>query len=101
MDFKKQEEGKRLLYKKVQTRPIRVKVSLSDGTMVEGCFHQPPALRLTDLLNRHTNDNPFLAVTDAQILLPNGERMEYKFFTINRSMIVCCFPQDEEVPHQY
>lgn len=94
---KLEEEEKALLYKKVKTRPIRVKVILSDGTKVEGCFHQPPSLRLTDMLNRHTNDNPFLAVTDAQISLVGGEHFQYKFFTLNRAMIVCCFPLGDEV----
>jgi len=93
----KPEEDRTILYKKVKTRPIRVKVILSDGTRVEGCFHQPPSIRLTDMLNRHTADNPFLAVTDAQIDLVSGEHLHYKFFTLNRAMIVCCFPLGDEV----
>jgi hypothetical protein len=93
----KSEEDRAILYKKVKTRPIRVKVILSDGTKVEGCFHQPPNIRLTDMLNRHTTDNPFLAVTDAQIDLVSGEHLHYKFFTLNRAMIVCCFPLEDEV----
>lgn len=86
-----------LLYGKVKTTPLRVKVRLMDGTMVEGCLHQPPNLRLTDMLNRHTRDNPFLAVTDASIVFPNGEHLQYRFFTLNREMIICCFPTSEEV----
>ena len=91
MQENQQKNERGLLYKQVKTRPIRVKVTLADGTKVEGCFHQPPSMRLTDMLNRHTNDNPFLAVTDAQITLPGGENLHYKFFTLNRSMIVCCW----------
>ena len=97
MDTKKAENDRAILYQKVKTRPIRVKVLLSDGTKVEGCFHQPPNLRLTDLLNRHTSDNPFLAVTDAQVDLVSGEHLHYKFFTLNRALIVCCFPLEDEV----
>ncbi len=97
MYSKKPEEARGMLYKKVKTKPIRVKVILSDGTKVEGCFHQPPSLRLTDTLNRHTTDNPFLAVTDAHITLANGEYLQYKFFSLNRAMIVCCFPLEDEV----
>lgn len=92
----KSDENRNLLYKKVKTTPIRVKVVLIDGTHVEGCFHQPPSLRLTDMLNRHTQDNPFLAVTDANLTFPSGETKQCKFFTLNRSMIVCCFPLDEK-----
>lgn len=88
---------KDLLYAKVKTTPLRVKVRLLDGTMVEGCLHQPPSLRLADMLNRHTRDNPFLAVTNANIVFPNGEHLQYRFFSLNREMIVCCFPLDEEV----
>ena len=86
-----------VLYKKVKTTPILVKVVLVDGIRVEGFIHQPPTLRLTDMLNRNTQDNPFLAVTDAHIRFPDGESLQYKFFTVNRAMIVCCFPIDEEV----
>lgn len=86
-----------LLYAKVKTTPLRVKVRLIDGTMIEGSLHQPPSLRLTDMLNRHTRDNPFLAVTDANIIFPNGEHLQYRFFSLNREMIVCCFPVSEEV----
>ena len=93
----KNTEDRNLLYKKVKTTPIRVNVTLVDGTKVEGNFHQPPSLRLTDMLNRHTQDNPFMAVTEAYITSPNGSRSQYNFFTVNRSMIVCCFPLDQEV----
>ncbi len=86
-----------ILYAKVKTTPLRVKVRLVDGTMVEGSLHQPPSLRLTDMLNRHTRDNPFLAVTDANIIFPDGDHLQYRFFTMNREMIVCCFPMNEEV----
>ena len=89
--------GKDLLYAKVKTTPLRVKIRLLDGTMVEGCLHQPPSLRLTDMLNRSTRDNPFLAVTEASIVFPGGEHLQYKFFSLNREMIVCCFPVSEEV----
>lgn len=94
---KKQNPVKDLLYAKVKTTPLRVKVRLVDGTMVEGYLHQPPSLRLTDMLNRHTRDSPFLAVTDANIVFPGGEHHQYRFFTLNREMILCCFPLDEEV----
>lgn len=86
-----------ILYKKVKTTPIRVNVILVDGTRIEGNFHQPPSMRLTDMLNRHTQDNPFMAVTDAHIVFPSGSRVQYKFFTVNRSMILCCFPLEEEI----
>ena len=84
-----------ILFKKVKTKPIKVKLIMIDSTKVDGTIHQPHSLRLTDMLNRHTQDNPFLAITDAQIVLPNGEIMQYNFFTINRSLIVCCIPTDE------
>jgi len=97
MSDKKNLTEKDLLYAKVKTTPIRVKVHLVDGTRIEGFLHQPMSLRLTDMMNRHTRDNPFLAVTDASIIFPNGEHLQYRFFTLNREMIVCCFPVDEEV----
>lgn len=91
-------KNKDLLYKKVKTSPIRVRISLSDGSSVEGRLHQPPSLRLTDLLNRNTQDNPFLPLTDAYVYQANGEHSRYKFLTVNRAMIVCCLPLEEEVP---
>ncbi|MDP2106760.1 MAG: hypothetical protein Q8J76_12255 [Desulfobulbaceae bacterium] len=97
MNEKKSSPVKDLLYAKVKTTPLRVKVRLIDGTMIEGFLHQPPSLRLTDMLNRHTRDSPFLAVTDAKIIFPGGEHHPYRFFTMNREMIVCCFPVDEEI----
>jgi hypothetical protein len=97
MSDKKTTSEKDILYAKVKTTPLRVKVRLVDGTMVEGSLHQPPSLRLTDMLNRHTRDNPFLAVTDANIIFPNGEHLQYRFFTMNREMIICCFPETEEI----
>jgi hypothetical protein len=86
-----------ILYKQVKTTPIRVNVVLVDGTKIEGTFHQPPSLRLLDMLNRHTQDNPFIAVTDAYITFPSGDRSHYKFFSVNRAMILCCFPLEEEI----
>jgi len=97
MSDKKIITDKDLLYAKVKTTPLRVKVHLVDGTRIEGFLHQPMSLRLTDMMNRHTRDNPFLAVTDASIIFPNGEHLQYRFFTLNREMIVCCFPVEEEV----
>lgn len=88
---------KDLLYAKVKTTPLRVKVHLMDGTRVEGFLHQPTSLRLTDMMNRHTRDNPFMAVTDANIIFANGEHLQYRFFILNREMIVCCFPVEEEI----
>lgn len=99
MSDKRSIADKDLLYAKVKTTPLRVKVHLVDGTRVEGCLHQPMSLRLTDMMNRNTRDNPFLAVTDANIIFPNGEHLQYRFFTLNREMIVCCFPVEEEVDH--
>ncbi len=90
-------EQEKILYQKVRTTPILVKVILVDGTKIEGHFHQPHSLRLTDMLNRNTQDSPFLAVTDAHVIFPSGDHAEYKFFTVNRSMILCCFPNAEEV----
>ena len=97
MSEKKNITDKDLLYAKVKTTPLRVKVHLVDGTRVDGFLHQLISLRLTDMMNRHTRDNPFLAVTDANITFSNGEHLQYRFFTLNRDMIVCCFPEDEEV----
>ncbi|MDD5759650.1 MAG: hypothetical protein PHI06_11285 [Desulfobulbaceae bacterium] len=97
MSDEKNAAGKDILYAKVKTTPIRVKIQLVDGTRVEGLLHQPTNLRLADMMNRHTCDNPFLAVTDANIFFVNGEHLQYRFFTLNRDMIVCCFPLAEEV----
>lgn len=91
-------KDKELLYKKVKTTPIRVSFSLVDGARVEGLLHQPPSLRLTDLLNRNTQDNPFLPMTEAHVYRATGEHSRYNYLTVNRAMIVCCFPLEEEVP---
>ena len=83
-------------YKHTKTKSLRVLVTLTDGTRIEGSLHTPN-LRLVDLLNRHINETPFLAVTDAKVAFPGGEQGSFKFFGINRKMIVCCFPQEESV----
>ncbi len=93
--------NKNIIYQKVKTTPIRVKLILMDGTKIEGCFHQPNSLRLTDMLNRNTQDSPFLAVTDANVVFAGGEHAEYKFFTVNRAMILCCFPVEEEIMREF
>ena len=84
------------LYQHTKTHAVPVMLTLADGSRVQGQLHLAPHLRLTDLLNRNTLDNPFLAVTEAQITLRSGEEVRYHFLTINRAMIVCCFPQEEE-----
>ncbi|HFQ80594.1 MAG TPA: hypothetical protein ENK33_04375 [Desulfobacterales bacterium] len=88
---------KNIIYQKVRTTPVRIKLILVDGSKIEGTFHQPPNLRLTDMLNRNIQDNPFMAVTDANVVFADGEHAEYKFFNVNRNMILCCFPVDEEI----
>lgn len=91
----------KIIYQKVKTNPVMVKLILVDGTKIEGSLHQPKNLRLMDLLNRNTHDSPFLAVTDAHVIFPGGEHAEYKFFTVNRALILCCFPDEEEVMHEF
>lgn len=97
MSDEKNLSDKELLYAKVKTTPLRVKVHLVDGASVEGFLHQPASLRLTDTMNRHTRDNPFLAFTDSLVTFPNGEQHRHRFLTLNREMIVCCFPVEEEI----
>ncbi len=89
--------NKNIIYQKVKTTLTRVKLILVDGTKIEGDFHQPHSLRLTDMLNRNTKESPFMAVTDANVIFADGEHVEYKFFTVNRAMILCCFPAEEEI----
>ncbi len=82
-------------YKRIRTKSIRIQAILVDQTKVEGDLHLAPDHRLIDLLNHQTRGNPFLAVTDAKILFHWGERAHYKFFSLNRNMIICCFPKEE------
>jgi hypothetical protein len=81
-------------YKHVKTRPTRVEAILVDGTRLEGYMHLTTDHRLIDQLNCHTKETPFLALTDARVLLPNSVWKHYPFFTFNRNMVVCCFPKE-------
>jgi len=81
-------------FKLVKTRPTRIEATLVDGSKVEGYLHLTTDHRLSDQLNINSNESPFLALTEAKILLPGGMWSHYDFFTFNRNMIVCCFPKD-------
>ena len=81
-------------YRYVKTRPIRVEALLVEGIKVEGNLHLTTDHRLVDQLNNQTKETPFVAFTDARVLIPGGDWTEHAFFTVNRYKIVCCIPKD-------
>ncbi len=89
-------EEKDIRYRNIKRLPSRIHAILENGTKVEGCLHLVPNNRLIDQLNSHTKESPFIALTDARILLPDGgEWNHHEFFSININMITCCFPLEE------
>lgn len=93
---------KPLPYMSHSSNPMRVEkdaeyvfVILQDQTRIRGYVHRPRSGRLSDLLNYHATDRPFLAITDAAIQLPDGKRYKVPFLTLNRLAITTCFPVPE------
>lgn len=70
-------------------------VILQDQTRIRGYVHRPRSGRLSDLMNYHAHDRPFLAMTDAAIQLPDGTRYKAPFLTVNRLTVTTCFPVPE------
>jgi len=70
-------------------------VILQDQTRIRGVVHVPQSGRLSDLMNYHAMDRPFLAMTDAMILLPDGTKYRAPFITVNRLTVTTCFPVPE------
>ncbi len=81
-------------YRYVKTRPILVEALLVEGIKVEGYLHLTTDHRLVDQLNNQTKETPFVALSDAKVLLPGGEWRQCDFFTVNRYKIICCIPKE-------
>ncbi len=77
----------------VDKKRVLVHIQLINGVAIKGFLHLAHRVRLTDTLNFQTGDKPFLAVTDAQFITPDGESKAISFVVINRQQIVTCIPR--------
>lgn len=79
---------------KVQKAQELVYIFMADQTRIAGKVHRSG--RLSDLLNHQANEKPFLSVTDATIVFPNGDSYSIPYITVNRVNICSCFPAEEQ-----
>ena len=77
---------------KVEKDTEQIYVILQDQTRIKGLVHLPQSGRLSDLMNYHAMDRPFLAMTRATVVLPDGSRYKAPFISVNRLSITTCFP---------
>jgi len=77
----------------VSKETLNVSIVLSNRTQIEGTIHLAPRNRLTDVLNFQATEKPFLPVTNAHIVPPEGEEKSVPFLIINRHNIITCIPQ--------
>ncbi len=82
----------KVLHKQIKRKRELVHVSLTDDTEIKGDVHLVPDYRLIDLLNSGMSNKSFIAVTDACVKLPHGERISLPFVVININIIRLCFP---------
>jgi hypothetical protein len=80
---------------KVEKDTELIYVILQDQTRIRGMVHLPQSGRLSDLMNYHAVDRPFLAMTGATVVLPDGTRYSAPFISVNRLSITTCFPVPE------
>lgn len=81
---------------KVEKETELIYVILQDQTRIRGDVHLPQSGRLSDLMNYHAVDRPFLAMTNATVVLPDGSRYRAPFISVNRLTITTCFPVPDE-----
>lgn len=81
---------------KVRKETELIYVLLQDGTRIRGHVYLPQSGRLSDFMNYQALDRPFVAMTEAAVLLPDGSRYRAPFITVNRATITTCFPVPAE-----
>lgn len=81
---------------KVEKETALIYVILQDQTRIRGNVHLPQSGRLSDLMNYHAADRPFLPMTRATVVLPDGNRYRVPFISVNRLTITTCFPVPED-----
>jgi len=81
---------------KVEKDTELIYVILQDQTRIRGNVHLPQSGRLSDLMNYHAVDRPFLAMTNATVVLPDGSRYRVPFISVNRLTVTTCFPVPED-----
>lgn len=78
---------------KVRKAQESVYILMADQTRITGNVHMSG--RLSDLMNHQANEKPFLSVTDATIVFPNGDKHSIPYVIVNRINICSCFPTEE------
>lgn len=77
---------------------------LVSGVKVIGTLHLPPNTRMTETMNMHYNQKPFVPLTGVKIIEPSGQEKTQSFMVINKNHIIFGFPvakaepQKKEVP---
>jgi len=85
----KPEKGDTLGSAKARREERLAGIRLLDGSVIEGSIHILPSCRPMDLLNNH--DEPFIAVTAARVVNPNGETQDIEFVAINKTAIALLY----------
>ena len=71
-------------------------IVMMDQTRIKGNVHLPAKGRLSDFLNHQAHDKPFLAITEATLLFPNGDKYTTPFIVVNRLNINSAFPAPQD-----
>ena len=69
---------------------------LVNGYKVVGSLHLPPNTRITETMNLHFHQKPFVPITDARLIDTDGKNSKCPFMVINKNHIILCFPVREE-----
>lgn len=81
---------------RVEKKTQLIVVILQDQTRIKGLVHLPSSGRLSDLMNYQAGERPFLAVTQAEIRLPDKTAHRAPFLAVNRNAVTTCFPTSKE-----
>jgi hypothetical protein len=81
-----------LLRKEVKSKKELVHILLTNDTEIRGNVRLASDCRLIDLLNSGEFNRPFIPVTEALVLSPQGKKLSLPFLAINANTIRSCFP---------
>jgi len=85
-----------IAFLKSQTTPLRVRVLLMGGVVVQGAIHVTGGERLSDYLN--SVERKFLPITEAQIVGPDGKPEEVGVAFVALESVALVVPRPEERP---
>ncbi len=65
---------------------------LTNGLRIVGSLHMSPNTRITETMNFHYSQKPFIPITDARIFDADGKVRLCSFIVINKNQIIMAFP---------